>query len=54
VTLSVIDKKTAAENLRIFEDDVKHSKPLTREEFESRPFYVKIFDYLAGTLRSQF
>jgi phosphatidylserine/phosphatidylglycerophosphate/cardiolipin synthase-like enzyme len=50
----VIDKKVAAENVRIFEDDMKHSERLTREAFESRPWYVKMADYFCGMLRSQF
>jgi cardiolipin synthase len=54
VTLNVIDKKVAAENERIFEDDVKHSERLTREKFEGRPWYVKTADYFCGMLRSQF
>jgi cardiolipin synthase len=54
VTLSVLDRKVAEENRRIFEDDLRKSKPLTREEFESRPLYIKALDHLCGTLRSQF
>lgn len=54
VTLSVLDPKVAQENRRIFEDDVRHSRPLTREEFEGRPFYVKFADHLSGMMRSQF
>lgn len=54
VTLNVIDRKVAADNLRLFDDDLKHSKPLTREEFESRPLYIKICDHLCGLFRSQF
>jgi cardiolipin synthase len=54
VTLSVLDPKVAQENLRLFEDDLRNSKPLTREAFESRPWYIKLADHLCGTLRSQF
>jgi cardiolipin synthase len=54
VTLSVLDAKVAAQNLKIFADDLAHSKPLTREEFESRPFYIKAADHICGPFRSQF
>ena len=54
VTLSVLDRKVAAENLRIFADDMKNSKPLTHEEFEARPFYIKAMDHICGLFRSQF
>jgi cardiolipin synthase len=53
VTLTVLDRRLAAESLKIFEDDLEHSKPLTHEEFESRPAYLKIADHLSGLLRSQ-
>jgi cardiolipin synthase len=53
VTVSILDRKVAAENLRIFEDDIKHSIPLTREEFESRPAYIKALDHMCGWFRSQ-
>jgi cardiolipin synthase A/B len=54
VTLSVLDVKVAAEHLRIFADDIAHSKPLTREEFEGRPAYQKLLDSICGLFRSQF
>jgi len=54
VSLSVLDRKVAAENLRIFADDMKHSKVLTRAEFESRPTYIKLLDHICGLFRSQF
>lgn len=54
ITLTVLDRAVAAEHQRIFNDDMKKSKPLTREEFEARPFYIKLADHLCGTLRSQF
>jgi cardiolipin synthase len=53
VTVSVLDRKVAAEHLRIFEDDMKHSERLTREEYESRPIYIKMIDRFAGWFRSQ-
>lgn len=54
VTLNILDSKVAAEHLKIFADDLRHAKPLTREEFESRPFYIKAADHLCGLFRSQF
>lgn len=52
--LNVIDPKVAADHERVFEDDLKHSKPLTREMFEHRPFYIKLADHFCGLFRSQF
>ena len=49
----VLDAKLAAESARIFADDMKNSKQLTREQFESRPFYIKIIDNFCGLFRSQ-
>jgi cardiolipin synthase len=53
VTLTVLDAKVAADHLKIFAEDLKKSKLLTREEFESRPAYIKLADHLCGLLRSQ-
>jgi cardiolipin synthase len=54
VSLDVIDRETAAENLRIFARDLEQSRRLTLEEFESRPFYIKLADHICGMFRSQF
>lgn len=54
VTLAVVDQKVVAENERIFADDIAHSKPLTNEEFKSRPLYIKALDWVCGLFRSQF
>jgi cardiolipin synthase A/B len=54
VTFAVLDRKVAAENLKLIADDIKNSKPLTREEFESRPIYIKLADHICGLFRSQF
>jgi cardiolipin synthase len=54
VTLAAVDPKLAAQALRIFADDIKNSKRLTREEFEGRPFYIKAADWVCGLFRSQF
>ncbi len=54
ITLNVLDPAAAAEHHRIFEADLERSVPLTLEEFEARPLYIKATDHLAGLLRSQF
>lgn len=53
VALNVLDSDVAREHHQIFENDLKHSKPLTREEFESRPTYQKWLDRFCGLFRSQ-
>lgn len=54
VTLNVLDRKVAAENLKVFADDMKQSQLLTREEFEGRATYIKVLDHICGLFRSQF
>ncbi len=53
VALNVLDPFVGREHHRIFEDDLKHSKPLTLAEFEGRPFYIKWADDFCGLFRSQ-
>lgn len=53
ISLNILDRATARDHLKIFENDLRHSKPLTRGEFESRPFYIKLMDHLSGLIRSQ-
>ncbi|MEO5958981.1 MAG: phospholipase D-like domain-containing protein [Opitutaceae bacterium] len=53
VTLNVLDRGVAADHLRMFEQDLRRSKPLTLEEFKARPFYIKAADHIAGMFRSQ-
>jgi cardiolipin synthase len=53
VALNVLDASVAREHRRMFEEDLSKSKPLTREEFESRPRYVKWADRFCGLFRSQ-
>ena len=50
----MLDRKVAAENLKIFAADMAKSLPLTLAEFESRPAYIKLADHLCGMFRSQF
>lgn len=54
VNINVVDVDVARAFLKSFNDDRAHSKPLTREEFEGRPFYTKIIDQICGLFRSQF
>lgn len=53
VTLKVLDRAVAAKNLQIFEDDLRKSRRMTREEYESRPWYVKLTDQFCGLFRTQ-
>jgi len=53
VALNVIDSGLARDHRRVFEDDLKQSVPYTREEYESRPFYIKWADHFCGLFRSQ-
>ncbi len=54
VNVNVLDPAVARAFLEGFNDDVKHSKPLTQEEFENRPFWVKVADHFSGLFKSQF
>jgi cardiolipin synthase len=53
VNANVLDARTAGEALRLFRDDARKSQPLSLEEFEQRPFYVKLADHFCGLFRSQ-
>jgi len=50
---NILDASVANEHRKIFENDLEHSKPYTREEFEGRPFYIKWTDNFCGLFRSQ-
>jgi cardiolipin synthase A/B len=54
VTVNILDRAVAADQERIFARDLAASTRLTREEFESRPFYIKFADDVCGLFRSQF
>jgi cardiolipin synthase len=54
VTLDVLDHNVAAAHRKIFEHDLKQSRPLTFAEFEARPWYIKLADHICGLFRSQF
>ena len=53
VNLNVLDRKLAARGREIFEKDLADSRPITREEFEGRPAYIKAIDWFCGLFRSQ-
>ncbi|HUR60727.1 MAG TPA: cardiolipin synthase, partial [Opitutaceae bacterium] len=54
VTLNILDRDVAKQNLKIFDQDLAQSKRLTAEEFHARPFYIKLADRFCGLFRSQF
>lgn len=53
ITVNVLDRGIAAAHRKMFEQDMKRSIPLTREEFESRGAHIKFADHVAGLFRSQ-
>ncbi|MBS0630303.1 MAG: cardiolipin synthase B [Verrucomicrobia bacterium] len=52
--LNILDPAVAKEHLKIFEDDVRHSRPITLEAFSARPWYIRLTDHVCGVFRSQF
>lgn len=53
VNVNLLDRRVAAQHLKVFADDLAKSKPLTRSEFEGRPAWQKATDYFCGMFRSQ-
>lgn len=53
VNVNVLDRRVATQHLKVFADDLAKSKPLTREEFESRATWQKAVDHFCGMFRSQ-
>ncbi|HTO03384.1 MAG TPA: phospholipase D-like domain-containing protein, partial [Opitutus sp.] len=53
VALNVLNSDVARDHREMFEADLKNSKPLTHEEFASRPTYIKWADRVCGLVRSQ-
>ena len=51
--INVLDKKFAAEQIEIFEDDKQKSSALTVAMLRNRPWYSKASDSIAGLFRSQ-
>ncbi|PTY03193.1 cardiolipin synthase B [Opitutaceae bacterium EW11] len=51
--LNVIDPDVASDHLKSFAADLKRSEPYTLQDYRSRSVWMKGFDSLCGTLRSQ-
>jgi len=51
--LNVLDAGFAAEQERIFEDDLKRSRRVTLEEWQGRPWTQEALDTLADLVSSQ-
>ena len=51
--VNVLDKGVATAGLKLFASDLSHSKPLTLEEFNARPWWQKLADQFCGMFRSQ-
>jgi cardiolipin synthase len=53
MNVSILDPAIAREHLRIFDQDLARSRPLTLADYEHRPFYIKLADWFCGLFRSQ-
>ena len=53
LAVNIVDPSAARELLASFQQDLRRSKRLTLEEYQSRPLHVKAFDWACGLLRSQ-
>lgn len=53
VNINVLDPGVVRTARQMFEDDVRHSRPLTFEEFRARPTWQKVIDHFCGLFRSQ-
>jgi cardiolipin synthase len=51
--LNILDAGFAAEQRKIFQDDLEHSRRVTLEEWEGRPWTQKVVDKLADLFSSQ-
>jgi cardiolipin synthase len=52
-TLNILDPAFAAEQTRVFEDDLQLSRPVTRQQWTERPWRGKAADYLVSPIGSQ-
>jgi len=50
---NIYDAEFARVQVRIFEEDLRHSRRITLEEWENRPWRDKVLDALAGLFSSQ-
>ena len=51
--VNVLDRGVAQQALKLFDQDLKQSQPLTRGEFEARPAWQKLADNFCGLFRSE-
>jgi cardiolipin synthase len=51
--LNVYDREFAARQLKDFEDDLKHTRRITYEEWKSRPLREKAWEHFLGLFNSQ-
>lgn len=51
--LNVYDREFAKQQIRIFEDDLKRSRRITREEWRNRPWHHKLWENTVGLVSSQ-
>ncbi|SDP81089.1 cardiolipin synthase [Ralstonia sp. 25mfcol4.1] len=52
-TLNILDREFAAQQTRIFEDDLARSRPVSFEAWKNRPWREKLSDRLTALLSSQ-
>ena len=53
IGFNILDASVARAHHKIFQNDLEHSKPYTRADYEGRPFYIKWTDRFCGLFRSQ-
>ena len=51
--LNIYDRDFAAQQLVHFDDDVRHSRRVTYEEWQNRPWLYKILEHGSALFRSQ-
>jgi cardiolipin synthase len=51
--LNVYDPAFAAAQEKVFENDIAHSRRVTLEQWENRPWREKLMERLAGLLHAQ-
>ncbi len=52
-TLNIVDAEFAAQQTRIFDDDLRHSRTVSLAEWRERPWHEKVVERLASLLGSQ-
>jgi cardiolipin synthase len=51
--LNILDEAFAKRQIEIFEEDLSHSRRMTLEEWEGRPWTEKLWEHTMGLLSSQ-